>query len=70
MAVEKQSGDLEKIGTIVERVIKEHPLKVEEYKNGKKGIISMFMGEIKRRAEGRVDLRKASELVTKKLDEL
>lgn len=55
---------------IIEEVIKEFPLKVEEFKNGKKGIISMFMGEVMRRSKGKADPKVANELLTKKLTEV
>ncbi|MFZ6010086.1 MAG: Asp-tRNA(Asn)/Glu-tRNA(Gln) amidotransferase subunit GatB [Bacteroidota bacterium] len=55
---------------IVEAVLKEFPLKVEEYKNGKKGIISMFMGEVMKRSKGKADPKVANELLTRKLAEV
>jgi aspartyl-tRNA(Asn)/glutamyl-tRNA(Gln) amidotransferase subunit B len=54
----------------VEEVLKEFPLKVEEFKKGKKGIISMFMGEVMKRTKGRADPRLANELIKKKLTEV
>jgi aspartyl-tRNA(Asn)/glutamyl-tRNA(Gln) amidotransferase subunit B len=51
----------------VEEVIKEFPLKVEEYHNGKKGIISMFMGEVMKRSKGKADPKVATQLLTEKL---
>lgn len=53
---------------IVDEVIKEYPLKVAEYKNGKKGILSMFMGEVMKRSKGKADPKVANELLVKKLD--
>lgn len=55
---------------VIEEVIREFPLKVEEYKNGKKGIISMFMGEVMKRTKGKADPKLATLLITRKLDEL
>jgi aspartyl-tRNA(Asn)/glutamyl-tRNA(Gln) amidotransferase subunit B len=55
--------------SFVEEVIREFPLKVEAYKNGKKGIISMFMGEVMKRSKGKADPRMATQLLEKKLDE-
>ena len=52
---------------IIDEVIKEFPLKVEEYQNGKKGIISMFMGEVMKRSKGKADPKVTSELLTQKL---
>ncbi len=65
-----QERDHSQILPIVEEVLKEFPLKVEEFKRGKKGIISMFMGEVMKRTKGRADPRLANELITKKLTEV
>ena len=62
-----QDSDADSILPIVEDVIKEFPLKVEEYKKGKKGIISMFMGEVMKRSKGKADPKLATELFLKKL---
>ena len=55
---------------LVDEVIKEFPLKVEEYKSGKKGIVSMFMGEVMKRSRGKADPKIASELITDRLKAL
>jgi aspartyl-tRNA(Asn)/glutamyl-tRNA(Gln) amidotransferase subunit B len=55
---------------IIDQVIKEFPLKVEEYQSGKKGIISMFMGEVMKRSKGKADPKVANELLTKKLQKV
>lgn len=55
---------------IIEQVVREYPLKVEEYKKGKKGIIGMFMGEVMKRSQGKADPKMATELLTKKLNEV
>ena len=65
-----QNSNADSILPIVDQVIKEFPLKVEEYKNGKKGIISMFMGEVMKRSHGKADPKIATQLLTKKLSEL
>ncbi len=65
-----QDSNLDSILPIVEDVIKEFPLKVEEYKNGKKGIMSMFMGEVMKRSKGKADPKVATQLLEKKLSEL
>lgn len=65
-----QDSNQNTILPIVEEVIKEFPLKVEEYKKGKKGIISMFMGEVMKRTKGKADPKMANELLTKKLQEV
>jgi aspartyl-tRNA(Asn)/glutamyl-tRNA(Gln) amidotransferase subunit B len=65
-----QDSNLDSIMPIVEAVLQAFPLKVEEYKNGKKGIIGMFMGEVMKRSKGKADPKMATELLTKKLEEV
>ena len=62
-----QDSNQDSILPIVEQVIKEFPLKVEEYKNGKKAIITMFMGEVMKRSKGKADPKVANELLVEKL---
>ena len=62
-----QDSDQSSILPIIEQVIKEFPLKVEEYKSGKKGIVAMFMGEVMKRSKGRADPKVANALLTEKL---
>jgi aspartyl-tRNA(Asn)/glutamyl-tRNA(Gln) amidotransferase subunit B len=65
-----QDSRVDSIGAWVDEVIHEFPLKVEEYKNGKKGIIRMFMGEVMKRSGGKADPKVATELIEKKLSAL
>ncbi|MEI9922074.1 MAG: Asp-tRNA(Asn)/Glu-tRNA(Gln) amidotransferase subunit GatB [Bacteroidota bacterium] len=62
-----QDSNVDSILPIVKEVIKEFPLKVEEYKNGKKGIITMFMGEVMKRSKGKADPKRANELLVENL---
>ncbi len=62
-----QESDERSILPLVEEVIREFPLKVEEYKNGKKGIVAMFMGEVMKRSKGKADPKVANALLTEKL---
>ena len=64
-----QDSNQDTIGVIIDQVIREFPLKVEEFKNGKKGIIGMFMGEVMKRSQGKADPKMANELLTRKLKE-
>jgi aspartyl-tRNA(Asn)/glutamyl-tRNA(Gln) amidotransferase subunit B len=65
-----QDSSHDSLQPIIDEVIKEFPLKVEEYQKGKKGIISMFMGEVMKRSKGKADPKVATELLTKKLKNL
>lgn len=65
-----QDSNQDAIGLVIDQVVREFPLKVEEFKNGKKGIVGMFMGEVMKRTNGKADPKLANELLTKKLKEL
>ncbi len=65
-----QESREESLMPVIEAIIKEFPLKVEAYRNGKKGIIAMFMGEVMKRTGGKADPRLANALLTKKLKEV
>jgi aspartyl-tRNA(Asn)/glutamyl-tRNA(Gln) amidotransferase subunit B len=65
-----QDSNTDTILPIVKEVIKEFPLKVEEYKNGKKGIITMFMGEVMKRSKGKADPKRATELLVENLSKI
>lgn len=64
-----QQTDMDSLERLVSEVIREFPLKVEEYQKGKTGIVSMFMGEVMKRSGGKADPRMANELIKKKLTE-
>lgn len=64
-----QDSDIGSIQPVVEQIIREFPLKVEEYKKGKKAILTMFMGEVMKRTKGKADPKLATELIVKKLTE-
>lgn len=65
-----QERNEDSILTVIDQVIREFPLKVEEFKHGKKGIVGMFMGEVMKRSNGKADPKLASELLTRRLKEL
>jgi aspartyl-tRNA(Asn)/glutamyl-tRNA(Gln) amidotransferase subunit B len=45
------------------------PEKVAEYKKGKKGLIGLFVGEVKKASKGKADPKLTSELLIKKLQQ-
>lgn len=65
-AIEKEI-DVEFLDGLAKEVVKEFPLKIEEYQNGKTGIVNMLMGEIKSRAGDKFEPRIANELLMRKL---
>jgi aspartyl-tRNA(Asn)/glutamyl-tRNA(Gln) amidotransferase subunit B len=53
----------------VRAVIVAMPDKVKEYQKGKKGLIGLFVGEVKKRSKGKADPQKATHLLQTLLDE-
>lgn len=65
-----QDSNPDSILPIIDEVLKAFPAKVKEYRNGKKGIVGMFMGEVMKRSKGKADPKVANEMITKKLEEV
>lgn len=63
-----QSSDSEEIAALVRKTIAMYPDKVKAYKEGNKGLIGMFMGEVMKTSKGKFDPRKANEVVREILD--
>lgn len=64
-----QTSNEESILPVIDSVITDYPDKVQEYKRGKKGILTMFMGEVMKRSKGKADPKMANQLLLKKLEE-
>ncbi|MCW5912609.1 MAG: Asp-tRNA(Asn)/Glu-tRNA(Gln) amidotransferase subunit GatB [Cyclobacteriaceae bacterium] len=62
-----QDSDPDSLLPVVEQIMKEFPLKVEEYRNGRKAILTMFMGEAMKRTKGKADPKRVNELFLQKL---
>ncbi|MDX5426546.1 MAG: Asp-tRNA(Asn)/Glu-tRNA(Gln) amidotransferase subunit GatB [Bacteroidota bacterium] len=62
---ESDSGALQ--GFVVEALAK-FPDKVQEYRNGKKGLIGLFMGEVMKLSKGKADPKVANQLVREALE--
>jgi Asp-tRNA(Asn)/Glu-tRNA(Gln) amidotransferase B subunit len=66
---------LEKIGEVtilkplIDRLLASNPGKVEEYKNGKTGLMGFFMGLIMRETQGKADPEVVQELIRQGLGE-
>jgi aspartyl-tRNA(Asn)/glutamyl-tRNA(Gln) amidotransferase subunit B len=52
----------------VDAAIASMPDKVIEYQKGKKGLIGLFVGAVKKMSQGQADPNKVSELLIKKLN--
>ena len=62
-----QNSDTGEIERIVDEVLAENPDKVEAYKNGKTGLMGMFMGQVMRKSGGKADPKIATHILSKKL---
>lgn len=62
-----QDSDVSSLEPVINEIIREFPLKVEEYQQGKKAIITMFMGEVMKRTKGKADPKIANQLLVQKL---
>jgi len=62
-----QDADAGAIAAWVDEVLAGMPDKVAEYKKGKKGLIGLFMGEVKKVSKGKADPKMATQLLTEKL---
>ncbi len=49
--------------------LEKHANKIPEYKKGKKGLVSVFVGEVMKASRGRVDARILTEKIIEKLNE-
>jgi aspartyl-tRNA(Asn)/glutamyl-tRNA(Gln) amidotransferase subunit B len=63
-----QSSDTSEVAAWVEEVLAKMPDKVTEYKKGKKGLIGLFVGEVKKISKGKADPKITNQLLLEKLD--
>lgn len=66
LVMESDSSSIERW---VEEAITKMPDKVTEYKKGKKGLIGLFAGEVKKLSKGKADMQIVNELLNKKLND-
>jgi aspartyl-tRNA(Asn)/glutamyl-tRNA(Gln) amidotransferase subunit B len=62
-----QNNSTDAINQWVEQVLNAHPEKVAAYKNGKKGLMGVFIGEVKKISKGQADPKKTTQILEKKL---
>jgi aspartyl-tRNA(Asn)/glutamyl-tRNA(Gln) amidotransferase subunit B len=62
-----QTGSTEEIEKWIDEVLAMHPEKVAEYKKGKKGLLGLFMGEVKKISKGKTDPKMTTSLLEQKL---
>ncbi len=63
-----QESDEEALMKYIRQALAAYPDKVEAYRQGKKGLLGLFMGEVMKRSKGKADPKKASELLRKELE--
>jgi aspartyl-tRNA(Asn)/glutamyl-tRNA(Gln) amidotransferase subunit B len=62
-----QSNSSDEIEVWVDQVLLMHPEKIIEYKKGKKGLIGLFTGEVKKLSQGKADPKVTMQLLEQKL---
>jgi len=63
-----QSSDTAEVEAWVDRALAGMPDKVSEYKKGKKGLLGLFVGEVKKISKGKADPRLTNRLLMEKLE--
>ncbi|MEP6674733.1 MAG: Asp-tRNA(Asn)/Glu-tRNA(Gln) amidotransferase subunit GatB [Ferruginibacter sp.] len=63
-----QETDSNAVESWVNEVLEKMPEKVTEYKKGKKGLIGLFTGEVKKLSRGKADIKLVNALLEKKLN--
>lgn len=63
-----QESDSDSIQEFIQQALEKYPDKVLEYKNGKKGLIGLFMGEVMKLSKGKADPKIANKLIQQSLE--
>ena len=63
-----QESNSDSLIPFIEQALQMYPDKVEEYKNGKKGLLGLFMGEVMKLSKGTADPKLCSQLIKEKLE--
>ncbi|MGV3767238.1 MAG: Asp-tRNA(Asn)/Glu-tRNA(Gln) amidotransferase subunit GatB [Chitinophagaceae bacterium] len=63
-----QEGDTDTLKIWVEEVIAEMPDKVNEFRKGKKGLIGLFVGEVKKKSKGKADPKRTNDILLEYLN--
>jgi aspartyl-tRNA(Asn)/glutamyl-tRNA(Gln) amidotransferase subunit B len=62
-----QQSDVNSLEPLIDEILNKHAEKVKEYKKGKKGLLSLFVGEVMKRSKGKADPRVTNEILLEKL---
>ena len=63
-----QTDDTDLLEDWIKQALESMPDKVEAYRKGKKGLIGLFVGEVKKRSKGKADPQKVMDMLKEKLD--
>lgn len=63
-----QESDDEALLIFVQEALNKYPEKVVEYRNGKKGILGLFMGEVMKMSKGKADPKITTRLLEAELN--
>lgn len=63
-----QNKDEDFLSELVDEVIAANPEKVKTYRNGKKGLLGFFMGEVMKRSKGQAEPKATNALLREKLE--
>jgi glutaminyl-tRNA synthetase len=61
-------ADPAELGVVVDAVLSSWPEKVGEYRDGKKGLIGLFVGEVMKKTGGAADPEAAKSILRSRLD--
>jgi aspartyl-tRNA(Asn)/glutamyl-tRNA(Gln) amidotransferase subunit B len=64
-----QESDQSTLASWIDDVLQAFPDKVQEYKKGKKGVLGLFAGEVKKRSKGKADMNQVTQLLQQKLQD-
>ena len=64
-----QEKNDDSLNTWVEEVLSKMPDKVSEYKKGKKNLIGLFSGEVKKISKGKADMKAVNQILNQKLNQ-
>jgi aspartyl-tRNA(Asn)/glutamyl-tRNA(Gln) amidotransferase subunit B len=53
----------------IDEVLENMPEKIVEYKKGKKNLIGLFAGEVKKKSKGKADMKAVNQILTQKLNQ-
>jgi len=64
-----QDSDSDSIMPLIQEVLAANETKVEEYKNGRKGLLGLFVGEVMKKSKGKADPKLTNQLIRETLEQ-